>query len=288
MPEWNLSEHGDNEEQRWGLEIGRLFPNYEVFWREHVVPLTCRVLNPSNIRLRRSVPRHFSQLATSHYATFLHLARSHSFLATFTSPTGPRFLYEFYSHLCSVQDTTNKFHHATNKILDRYDKTYIPELKTRLRRFGDSHLGCEYDDTFDTVGRYRNHLIHDCGTIMFDRKVPKTDKLEDYDDLIILSHLLAAPNRDQILKEDFIDADIQGATDLARLENLLNRIWNVILREFEEMVHLEKYRADQALVTDEDIAFCRSMRFRISSDTPGFSGSEGLTSGSASIWSEEL
>lgn len=288
MRKWNLREHGDGAERKWWPKIGSNFPSYEVFWREHFVPLTCRVLNPSNIRLRLSVPRHLSQLATSHYATFLHLARSQSFLATFTSPAGPRFIYEFYSHLCSVRDTTNKFHHATNKILDRYDKTYIPELKTRLSRFGDSDLGREYDNTFDIIEQYRNHLIHDCGTIMFDGKVPKVDKLGVYDDLVELSHLLAAKNRDQILNEDFVDAHIQSTADLERLENLLDGIWVVILREFEEMEHLEKYRADQALVTDEDIAFCTSMRFRISSDTPGFSGSEGPISGSASFWSEEL
>lgn len=88
--------------------------------------------------------------------------------------------------------------------------------------------------------------------------MPKADKLEDYDDLVVLSYISAAPNRHQILDEDFIGAHLQGVADLARLENLLNRIWDVILRELEEMEHLEKYRADQAMVTGEDIAFCGS------------------------------
>lgn len=168
MPAWNLSEHGDIEERTWWPKIGSNFPNYEVFWREHIVPLTCRAICPSNIRLRPSVLRHFSQLATAHYATFLHVARSHVFLPTFTPTTDPPLMYEFYSHLSSIQDTISKFHHATNAILDRYDVAYIPDLTIRLKRFGDSDLGREYDDTFKTIDNYRNHLIHDCGTIMFD------------------------------------------------------------------------------------------------------------------------
>jgi len=145
MPEWNLSEHGDNEEQRWGLEIVRLFPNYEVFWSEHVVPLTCRELNPSNIRLRPSVPKHFSILASSHYAVFKHLARSHNILASSRLSASGSLVYEFYGRLWSVQDRTKKFHNATNEILDRYDRAYIPDLEARLRRFGDSDLSREYD-----------------------------------------------------------------------------------------------------------------------------------------------
>jgi len=258
MRHWNLSKHGDIEERTWWPKIGPNFPNYEVFWREHIVPLTCRVVCPSNIRLRPSLAKRFSHLASSHYAVFKHLARSHNILASSRLSASGSLVYEFYSHLCSVQDMMNRFHSATNTILDKYDRGYVPDLKRRLARFGDRTLASDYDDSFDVIAKYRNHAMHDYGGIMFDGKVPKADKLEDYDDLVVLSHLLAAPNRDQMLNEDFINADIQGAADLARLENLLDRIWGVILREFEEMEHLEKYRADQAMVTGEDIAFCGS------------------------------
>jgi len=287
MRKWNLREHGDGAERKWGPKIGSNFPSYEVFWREHIVPLTCRALNASNIRLRPSVPRHFSDVASSHYAVFKHLARSYNILATSGLSDSGSLVYEFYSHLCSVQDMINRFHGATKRILAKYDRGCVPDLERRLARFGDHTLASDYDDTFDIIAKYRNHAMHDHGAIMVDGKLPKADRLEDYDDLAVLSRLLAAQNRDEILNEDFVDADIQGATDLARLENLLDRIWDVILCEFEEMEHLKKYRTDQAIVTDEDIAFCKSRSLLVSSASASFSGSEPLASGTASVWPEE-
>lgn len=286
MPEWNLSEHGDNKEQTWGLEIGRLLPNYEVFWGEHVVPLTCRVLNLSNIRLRPSVSKHFSGLASSHYAVFKHLARSHDILTSSRLSDSGSLVFEFYSHLCAVQDMVNRFHRATNAILNKYDRAYIPDFKRRLSRFGDRTLTSDYNNTFDPIGKYRNHAMHDHGAIMVDGKLPKADRLEDYDDLVMLSRLLAAPNCEQILNKDFVNADIQGATDLANLESLLDRIWDVILREFQEMKDLEKYRADQADVTEEDIAFCASLTSLGSSGSPRYSYRE--FGSSATVHTEEL
>jgi len=187
-----------------------------------------------------------------------------------------------------VEHRTKKLHNASNEILRRYDRVHIPDIKARVGRFGDSDFGREYDDTFEAIKGYRHYTQHQYEPITFDGKVPKVEKLEEYDDLVALSHLLAEKNRDQILNEDFVDAHIRGATDLARLESLLDRIWGVILREFQEMEHLEKYRADQVIVTGEDIAFCRSMRFLVSSGSASFSGSEPLASGTASIWTEEL
>jgi len=189
-------------------------------------------------------------------------------------------VYEFYSRLWSVEHSTNKFHNATNEILRLYDGVHIPDIKARVGRFGDSDFAREYDDTFEAIKGYRHYTQHQYEPITVDGKVPKVEKLEAYDDLVVLSRLLAEKNRDQILNEDFVDAHIQGTTDLVRLENLLNRIWAVILREFEEMRDLKKYRVAQAKVTEDDIAFCRSMTLRISGDSPGLSGSEGGTSGS--------
>jgi len=288
MFEWNLSEHGDIEERTWWAEIGPNFPNYEVFWREYIVPLTCRRLNPSNIFVRPRIPKHLRDLVNSHYSVFLQLSSSYHVLESPDALTTQRGIYDFYSHLCSVKDMVQRFLRMTNNVFKHYGSIYIPRRARRLARFGDASLEKDYRTALADIKKYRRQSIHDYAPIMIDGKIPKPNRLKKYTDLATLAQVLGAPDRDQIISRDFVDAKTRCREDLQRLEKVLDRIWSVVLREFEEMRDLEKYRADQAMVTEDDIAFCKSMTFRISGDSPGFSGSAGVTSGSAWIWSKEV
>ena len=77
-----MDDHGDHHEsQRWSAVKGR-FPNYEIFWRRYIVPLTNRIDpaiqqgDPRWIRLRPIVPERFEKLAVCHYSVFYYLSRA--------------------------------------------------------------------------------------------------------------------------------------------------------------------------------------------------------------------
>jgi len=63
MAEWNLCEHGDELERRWGTLIGQRFPNYEKFWLKHVVPMTGRFSDYRELAIRPEVPEELREPA---------------------------------------------------------------------------------------------------------------------------------------------------------------------------------------------------------------------------------
>src|SRR5450631_2769565 len=80
LDKFNLRDHGDRHEQEgWKLVQDR-FPNYELFWRLYVVPLTNRTSDGTRdsswIRLRSDVPAEWEKLAVCHYSVFYYLARA--------------------------------------------------------------------------------------------------------------------------------------------------------------------------------------------------------------------
>ena len=54
MRDWELRFHGDHLEQKWGEAVCHEFPNYELYWRVHIVPLTSR---PNSIHADNQIPR---------------------------------------------------------------------------------------------------------------------------------------------------------------------------------------------------------------------------------------
>jgi len=121
---------------------------------------------------------------------------------------------------------------------------------------------------------------------MIEGRIPRRDQLNKYDDLGALAQVLGAPDRNQIISRDFVDAKTQCREDLQRLEKVLDRIWGVVIREFKEMEHLQKYHAVQAVVTEEDIAFCASLTSLGTSGSPRYSYRE--FGSSATVHAEEL
>src|SRR5438034_11813160 len=100
-----LRQDGDGRERRWGEAVSRKFPRYERFWRQHVVPLTFRGLNRSNIYMRPSLALRLRKLGTSHYWIFYHLAGAQEILEVPGLGVGQ--LYDFYSRLLSVSSPKN-------------------------------------------------------------------------------------------------------------------------------------------------------------------------------------
>lgn len=259
MPEWNLQEHGDVEERKWWPSIEAHFPKYEVFWREHVVPLTCRIVNPSNIFMRPGAPDRLRDLGNTNYFVFWHLAGAHENLqAADWSVNLQRRVYGLYGHLVSAgQDACRVFLKVTRRILDTYGPTYIPDLDRRLCRYGDEDLPTDYRNILEAIKVYRKRLVHLGIFVIIEGMVPRREWLVQYDDLGTVMEILGSANREQIIAERFVNAGDQCRSHLEELEGVLDRIWTVVLREFEEIADLRRYREDQSRVSDADRVGCQ-------------------------------
>jgi len=167
MANETLAKNGDRREREWGKEVSVNFPRYEEFWREHVVPLTFRVLNPANLYMRPSVPVHLRRLGTAHYWIFYHLAGAHEILRSPFPGVGR--LYDFYSRLSSVSGPKNslltEMLRATHDVVAAYGGTPRGDRKHALRGYGAA-----IEDQAKRVDRridaYRNWLQHNGGLPM--------------------------------------------------------------------------------------------------------------------------
>ncbi len=78
MSSWNLIEHGDVYEKRGWPNFGLRFPNYEEFWRQFIVPMSCRECTPPGqplwIHFRKDVDPDAQRIAMAHYSIFRALA----------------------------------------------------------------------------------------------------------------------------------------------------------------------------------------------------------------------
>src|SRR5271157_2423115 len=79
---YSIAEHGDRREQEWWPLLEKSFPNYQVFWRRYVVPVTNRIdssITPFGrpwYRVRPDIKPRFETLAVTHYSVFYFVARA--------------------------------------------------------------------------------------------------------------------------------------------------------------------------------------------------------------------
>lgn len=70
--EYNLFQHGDFFERNYWFLLAEDFPNYQIFWRDFVVPLTGRDADGS-IGLRNGIHPLLEEMAMTHYSIFNHV-----------------------------------------------------------------------------------------------------------------------------------------------------------------------------------------------------------------------
>ncbi len=116
-----LSEDGDANEKKYGKIVTELFPNYEIFWKDFVVPCTNRVeIEDKNniferVHTRETVSNDIIDIISLHYSVFTNLAISHFHLESIVNKQGldllkHQFAFEgFYTHLCSASDIAEYF-----------------------------------------------------------------------------------------------------------------------------------------------------------------------------------
>jgi len=191
MVKWTLEQHGDRRERTWGKDVGRNFPRYEKFWREHVVPVTFRVLNPANLYMRPSVPVHLRRLGTAHYWIFYHLAGAYEILQAQRFPDVGQ-LYDFYSRLSSVSSPDNslllevlraewdvvKHYRGRPRGRPKYPLPGYPEPIEANSRAVNKRI----DD-------YRNWLQHNGGLPILGGRIPKDPRDSKFDLSAVAKHL---------------------------------------------------------------------------------------------------
>ena len=154
----HFANEGDQYEKKYWLLLKERFPNCEIFWRNFIVPLTKRILPPSQvknedrIRFREGISEHLKKIASFHYTVFLNLVFSYDHLMNF----GLSSFEDFYTHLGSACDLAEEFLLKTYLlILECTDQK--SEILQELKKEDFLKLAEKwYNDNYSNV--YENYL----------------------------------------------------------------------------------------------------------------------------------
>jgi hypothetical protein len=163
--QYELATSGDSYERRYySLFIKDRFSAYELFWQQHVVPLTLR---PADIRFKAdselaAIHRNHSDICVAqlHYSILLHLIRAFE-LSRATAPNFDHVLFGITA-LCGAQD-------IAFELLERFEhpNKYDPWLDKKRR--GSSILGSKEAKVrwqernghpLQSIRDYRNNVVH--------------------------------------------------------------------------------------------------------------------------------
>jgi len=106
----SLKELGDPIERRLGSHVTELFPNYEIYWRSLVVPITKRINGyPKSIvfdvGVRQGINEQVEDIISASYTCFLHLVYAQMNYET----QEMAYLENIYLHLGSAYDLAESF-----------------------------------------------------------------------------------------------------------------------------------------------------------------------------------
>lgn len=121
---YSLEKHGDKYEIRYWELLKKDFPNYEVFWRQFVVPLTKRI-EGNGIELREGVDPLLENIAMAHYTVFYHLGVAVELREKF----GQEFSEDVLFHLSSSTEMVEKLFFILAKLRAELQGT---ELASRI------------------------------------------------------------------------------------------------------------------------------------------------------------
>jgi hypothetical protein len=253
MTSWTLAQNGDALERQWAATVAARFPNYDRFWGRHVVPLTYRVSDPSNIYLRSAVCKELEALATTNYGVFGHLVGCHEQLGADRARFAARDIYNFYSRLYSVGEAAKRFLAAVRAVLREYNGVYIADDGRRFRAHGAPGLWARFNEAFETRTKdYRGQQVHDWGFPVIGQQIPRREHLSRWlgKGLGQLDAFLREPNAEQRVATEFVDALQQAAEDLDFVERVMNDVWDMALRELERLRDIDRYGAHQGAGAD--------------------------------------
>jgi hypothetical protein len=256
---WTLAIDGDHVEQKWQAIILPLFPRYEEFWSEHIVPLTFRSVDRRLLYVRTGVPEEMQTLATAHYSVFLRLACAAETLAE-SNVKRLSGVYHFYVDLyAAYEDMLSRFLGATKNVLKKYGTSVPTKKDRRMNSWGDPSLFIDYEKLLKEVKDYRD-AIHDPVMVMISGSLPKPEKIarsgrttaRAYRNLADLARLLS---NEAHAKNEYVGAKTLTEEHFKNCAVMLDRIWGGITGEFQRISAYASYNADRAAVSAEDRNF---------------------------------
>ena len=154
----NLRDHGDNIEIRAykDFNLNELFPNYQLFWRYHIVPATNR---PANIKLREhtnAVISHLSQLNNNllldvlHSSIYLEKVKNNDFGEI------------RYSNSFDVMTSSGNAIQKFKEIKDHIEKELLNDkLGISKKVWSTNDWNKKWKPKREKIIKYRNFLVHE-------------------------------------------------------------------------------------------------------------------------------
>ena len=240
-----LATAGDGNEQLYWPAINEHFPNYEIFWRDLVVPMTNRIDlpigSPGSHERREHIANDVWNVSYINYSIFLNLVGAFEHL---TQPLSLS-LGNFYTHLASACELAEEFLLRVNRLIAECRGERIPELDPLSKEEFLKQL----DSWYDTEYAKAYKVVHDVqlGTVRVGKinLMPRIDNIQEYALLPAIQDVLKDPEK---LKRDFVVREEQMFSDFRTCKERLNALWKKpiadligLLYEERNLVLLGKY-----------------------------------------------
>ena len=275
----SFASSGDDLERR-AFHLLSDFPRLEEFWRVFVVPLTGRLKGIEDIECRSGVDPNLQSICAANYTLFVHLIAAKTTLTnwgetslyTVYTRLGSAFdvfeslVVKFHLLLCEcrglkspllselseeafVQRAKEYFQKKYHRLLELYQiKGKAPMMNAPIdgdifaEYFGDNSTGTTYGTISRQVREFRNVIVHDIHvggiSVRGQTLVPKTDKILKYRRW---SDIQKVWGKEDIVAKDFCEVKTQCGNEIARTADVLNALYEKLLKDFNEEFYNPKH-----------------------------------------------
>jgi len=279
---YTLSKDGDDWERPYWRTLEKAWPNYEVLWREFVVPLTGR---PHDIQIRKGTDPLLEEMCMAHYSTFYHLGRAHElFRSVKRNIELARSYDEIFFHMSAATEMVDRFLFAIWKICRKIKGQAAPEpwsleeVVKHAKRFHGKEYKKNYEEYLNSgrsVGIPLHNVRDSIDSIMaliHAKKLVKemwqiADHIRSYRNvmthnpligqLIVSERAIYLPKQDNLSKYPLWSSTLYGETVqldyapandivedyLGRFESRVNELWQKLIELLREWSETEQYKA---------------------------------------------
>jgi hypothetical protein len=163
---YTLAKDGDDLERQFWSELRDRWPNYEILWQHFVAPMTMRVVNRGDVRLRPGMDCRLEEMCMAHYYVFYHLAQTHELVVKHgREARWPHYYDDIFFHMSAATEMAERFLLALRKVqshveglepLGRLNADQVIEAATH---FYEEQYHSDYARLLDQ-GRSVNMVLH--------------------------------------------------------------------------------------------------------------------------------
>lgn len=278
---YTLSVNGDNTEKLYWRLLKDAWPNYEVLWREFVVPLTGR---PDHIQLKQGTHPLLEEMCMAHYSIFYHLGRAHELLQSLEQKAElARYYDDIFFHMSAATEMVDRFLFVLWKVHVKVqgqadqEPLSLDEVVERAKGFHGKEYKKNYERYLDT-GRSVSiplHKIRDLGGfliwVVHAEELGKevwqiADHIRNYRNVMTHNPLIGQligperaiylPKQDKLSKYrlwshtfygETVQSDYVPASDIAedylgKFESRVNELWQKLVDLLREWSETEQYK----------------------------------------------